>query len=171
MIERIKKISKKAGLAPGTLVHVGEKKVKEIRMRVIDYNENRIEEKELARIEDIISYRNKETTTWLNIDGLHNVDVMRKIGEEFGFHPLVMEDVLNTSQRPKTEEYDDYMFVTLKMLFQDDEEPHIRHEQFSLILCENLIITFQERVGHVFEPVRERLRKSKGRIRKSEVGS
>ena len=167
MIDPIKKTSKMAGLSPGTLIHVGEKKIEKVRIRVIDYNEDNFEEKELSRIEEIFPYMERKSITWLNIDGLHDVDIIRKIGEKFSFHPLVMEDVINTSQRPKTEEYGDYIFVTLKMLFHVEDERQIRHEQFSLILRENMLITFQERVGDVFEPVRERLRKVKGRIRNS----
>lgn len=167
MIERIKKISKKAGLAPGTLVHVGEKKIEKARIRIIDFNEDDFEERELGDIQDFFPYKNKKSITWLNIDGLHDIDLMRKIGEGFGFHPLVMEDIINTGQRPKTEEFDDYVFVTMKMLSQDGEESQIRDEQFSLILCENLVITFQERVGDVFDTVRERIRKGKGLIRKN----
>ncbi|MFC1883849.1 magnesium/cobalt transporter CorA [Thermodesulfobacteriota bacterium] len=167
MIERLKKISKMSGLAPGTLIHIGEKKIEKVRIRVIDYDENDFEEKELTSIEEIFPYKDKTTVTWLNIDGLHDVDIIQKIGEKFGFHPLVMEDVINTGQRPKTEEYDDYIFGTLKMLFHIDGESRIMHEQFSLILCENFVVTFQEKVGDVFEPIRERLRKGKGRIRRN----
>jgi magnesium transporter len=167
MIGSLKKISKKAGLAPGTLIHVGEKKIKKVRIRVIDFDENEIGEREFSNIEEIFSYKDKKSVTWVNIDGLHDASVIQKIGENFGFHPLVMEDIINTGQRPKIEEFDAYVFLTMKMLFYVDGESQIGHEQFSLILCENFIITFQERVGDVFEPVRERLRKAKGRIRKN----
>jgi hypothetical protein len=104
--------------------------------------------------------------TWINIDGLHEVDVIEKMGKNFGLHPLVLEDIVHTEQRPKMEEFESYIFLVTKMLSYDEAENELKAEQFSLILGPNYIITFQERVGDVFEMVRERLRKGKGRIRK-----
>jgi magnesium transporter len=161
-----KRISTKPGLAPGTLVHVGEKKVERVRIRLIDYDEERLEERELESVDECFPYADKPTVTWTNIDGLHEVDVIENIGKNFGLHPLVLEDIVHTEQRPKMEEYDGYIFLITKMLSYDEVEDELRTEQFSLILGPNYIITFQERVGDVFEMVRERLRKGKGRIRK-----
>jgi len=104
--------------------------------------------------------------TWINIDGLHEVDVIEKIGKNFGLHPLVMEDILHTDQRPKMEDFEKYIFIIAKMLSYDEEDHRLQAEQFSLILGPHFIISFQEREGDVFEPVRERLRKGKGRLRK-----
>jgi magnesium transporter len=166
MLRSIKKASRKPGLAPGTLVHVGEKKIEKVRIRTIDYDETSLEERELESIDDWSPYVEKPTVTWINIDGLHDVDVIEKIGKNFGLHALVLEDILHTDQRPKLEDFDDYVFIIAKMLSYDEEENQLKAEQFSLILGPNYVITFQERVGDVFEPVRERLRKGKGRIRK-----
>jgi magnesium transporter len=166
MLGSMKKASRKPGLAPGTLVHVGEKKIEKVRIRTIDYDETTLEERELEAIDDCLPYIDKPTVTWINIDGLHDVDVIEKIGKNFGLHPLVLEDILHTDQRPKLEDFDDYVFIIAKMLSYDEEEHQLKTEQFSLILGPNYVITFQERVGDVFEPVRERLRKGKGRIRK-----
>jgi magnesium transporter len=166
MLGFMKRISTKPGLAPGTLVHVGEKKVERVRIRLIDYDEEKLEERELESVDECFPYADKPTVTWTNIDGLHDVDVIEKIGKDFGLHALVLEDILHTEQRPKVEDFDDYLFVITKMLSYDEAEHELKAEQFSLILGPNYVITFQERVGDVFEPVRERLRKGKGRIRK-----
>ena len=166
MLRFMKKVVKKPGLAPGTLVHVGEKKVEKPRIRMIDYDEANLEERELEAVDDCVSHKDKPTVTWINIDGLHEVDVIEKIGITFGLHPLVLEDIVHTEQRPKMEDFDDYIFVITKMLSYDEEENKIKEEQFSLVLGRNYIITFQERVGDAFELVRDRLRKGKGRIRK-----
>jgi len=156
----------KPGLAPGTLVHVGEKKVEKVRIRIIDYDEANLEERELETVDECVPYKDKPTVTWINIDGLHEVGVIEKIGINFGLHPLVLEDIVHTEQRPKMEDFENYIFIITKMLSYDEEENQLKVEQFSLVLGQNYIITFQERVGDVFELVRDRLRKGKGRIRK-----
>ena len=166
MIRFIKRISKKAGLPPGTIVHVGEQKIEKARIRVIDYDEAVIEEKELSSIEDCFPYKDSPTVTWVNIDGLHEVNVIEKLGGGFGLHPLVLEDIVNTGQRPKAEDFEDYLYLTAKMLTYEQEEGLVKSEQFSLVLGPHYILSFQERVGDVFAPVRERLRNGKGRIRK-----
>jgi magnesium transporter len=102
----------------------------------------------------------------VNIDGLHEVDIIEKIGGNFGLHPLVLEDILNTQQRPKLDDLEEYLFIVTKMLAYDVEQHQVKAEQFSLVLYKNCIITFQERVGDVLDPIRERLRRGKGRIRK-----
>ena len=166
MVRFIKKTSKKAGLAPGVLVHIGENKTEYVRIRVIDYDEAGFEEKELKNIEACFSYKDNPTVTWINIDGLHEVDIIQKIGNHFGLHPLVMEDIVHTEQRPKLEDHEDYLFISLKMLFFDEQENQLKFEQVSVILGPTFIISFQEIFGDVFEQVRERIRKGKGRIRK-----
>ena len=166
MLRFMKRTSTRPGLAPGTLVHVGEKKVEKVRIRIIDYDEEKLEERELESVDECFPYADKPTVTWINIDGLHEVEVIEKIGKNFDLHPLVLEDIVHTGQRPKMEEYEGYIFLITKMLSYDEVEDKLRTEQFSLILGPNYIITFQEEVGDVFEMVRERLRKGKGRIRK-----
>jgi magnesium transporter len=167
MLRFLKKISKTSGLPPGALVHVGERKIEKTRIRVIDYDEAAIEEREPDAIDECFPYRDTPTVTWINIDGLHEVDVIQKIGDKFGLHPLVLEDIVNTGQRPKMEDFEDNLFVVVKMLTYDDEEGLVKSEQFSLVLGPHYVISFQEKVGDVFEQVRERLRKAKGRIRKT----
>jgi len=162
----IKKISKTIGQAPGTLVHVGKKKIEKARIRIIDYDESQLNEKEAKTIEECFPFKEKPTVTWINIDGLHQVDIIEKIGKHFEVHPLILEDIVNTGQRPKMEDFDSYIFMVLKMLYWDEEKNEVIAEQLSLILGSNFVISFQERVGDVFEPVRERIRSAKGRIRK-----
>ena len=163
----ITKRSQKAGLPPGTLIHIGERKTEKPRIRIIDYNEEQVEEKEAKTIEECFPFKDKPTVTWINIDGIHQVDIIEKLGSYFGLHPLLMEDILNTEQRPKMEDFGDYIFFVLKMLYLGDNKEEMEAEQVSLILGSNFVISFQEREGDVFAPVRDRIRKHKGRIRKA----
>jgi magnesium transporter len=166
MSKLIKKRSKKAGLPPGTLVHIGEKKIQESKITVMDYDEAHFQEKEIKTIEECIAFKDVPTVTWINIDGLHRVEILEKLGECYGFHPLVLEDILNTDQRPKVEDYGEYIYIVLKMLDQSNKSNEILTEQISLILGPSFVISFQEREGDVFDPIRERIRNGKGRIRK-----
>lgn len=159
-------ISKKIGMPPGTLIHVGERKTDRVRLRLMDYNETGFEEKELANIEEAFLYKEKPSVTWINIDGLHDVDIIARIGDKFDLHPLIMEDILHTDQRPKMDDFENYLFIVTRMLYYDNTEHKIMSEQLSLILSQNIVISFQERPGDVFDHVRERIRKDKGRIRK-----
>jgi len=161
-----KKVSNKFGLPPGTLIHIGEKKVEKPKITVIDYNESVFQEKEVESVEECLPYKDKPTTTWINIDGLHQVETIEKIGNYFNLHPLLLEDILNTNQRPKMEEYENYLFIVFKMLYLSEQGEGIIYEQISLILSENCVISFQEREGDVFNIIRERLRAGKGRTRK-----
>jgi len=163
----MKRTKQTAGLTPGTLVHVGEKKIEKVRIRIIDYDETQLEEEEVKTVEECFPFKDKPTITWINIDGLHDLEVIEKIGKQFGLHPLVLEDIVNTGQRPKLEDLGSHIFVVLKMLYYDKEKNELEAEQVSLIFGENFVISFQERVGDIFEPLRERIRKSKGRVRKA----
>lgn len=162
----IKKSSKTRGLAPGELVHIGDKKTDRIKISVIDYNLEGFEEKELESVEECFSYKKNRNITWINVDGLHDTKTIEKIGNHFDIHPLVLEDILNTDQRPKMEDYDKYIFLVLKMLHYDEKTGENLVEQVSIILCQNYVISFQEKTGDVFDSIRERIRNGKGRIRK-----
>jgi magnesium transporter len=165
----LKKQSDKAGLPPGTLVHIGEQKLEKAKIRVFDYDQAHVEEIHATDIEESFPFKEKPTITWINIDGLHETDVIEKIGRHFGFHPLLLEDIVNTGGRPKIEDFGDHVFIVLKMLYQDEESDELLSEQISLIFSENYVISFQESHGDVFDSIRERIRKGKGRVRK-EVG-
>jgi len=162
-----RKSKQKAGLAPGTLVYTGEKKVEKVRIRIIDYDATQLEEKEADAVEECFPFKDKPTVTWINIDGLHDLELIGKIGRQFGLHPLVLEDIVNTGQRPKLEDFEDHIFVVLKMLYYDQKKNELEAEQVSLVFGQNFVISFQERVGDIFEPLRERIRQNKGRVRKA----
>ena len=165
MVRFMKRVSKKVGLSPGTLVHIGEQKTERVRIRIIDYDEQRIEEKDLDTIEECFPYKDQPGTIWINIDGLHEISVIEKIGKHFNLHPLVLEDILNTDQRPKLDAHEEYVFLTLKMLTFNDAKHQLTMENISIILGSSFVITFQEVEGDIFASVRERLRKGRGRIR------
>jgi magnesium transporter len=160
----IKKQLRKAGASPGTLIHIGEQKVDETRMTLIDYDEEHLQERVLDSIEEAFPLKDLPTVTWINIDGLHQLDIIEKVGQHFNIHPLVLEDIVNTGQRPKTEEFEDFI---LKMLHYNKNSEKIGSEQFSLVLGSNFLLSFQEIQGDVFKTVRERIRKPKSRIRKA----
>ena len=162
----IKKRSKKAGLPPGSLVHIGEKKAEIPKITVMDYDEAHFQEKEIKTIEECFLFKDKPTVTWINIDALHQVEILEKLGECYGLHPLVLEDILNTDQRPKMEDYGEYLYIVLRMFNYNDKSSEIESEQISLVLGPNFVFSFQEREGDTFNPIRDRIRNSKGRIRK-----
>jgi magnesium transporter len=163
----IKKQLRKAGTSPGTLIHIGDQKVDETRITLIDYDAEHLQEKVLDDIEEAFPLKDLPTVTWINIDGLHQLDIIEKVGQHFNIHPLVLEDIVNTGQRPKTEEFEDLIFVVLKMLHYNENSEKITSEQFSLVLGPNFLVSFQEIQGDVFKTVRERIRKPKTRIRKA----
>ena len=162
----IKKGLKTRGLPPGELVHIGEKKTENVKISIIDYSIGKFDEKEVKNVEDCFPFKRKPSITWINVDGLHELEIIEKLSSYFDIHPLVQEDIVNTDQRPKMEDYENYMFLVLKMLYVDEKTHEIHSEQVSLILGNNFVISFQETIGDVFDAVRERIRKSKGRIRK-----
>ena len=162
----IRRTSKQAGTSPGTLVHIGEKRADLAHITVMDYNADQLIEREISDIDNIYGISDTSTVSWINVDGLHDMDLIQKIGDHFRIHPLTLEDIVNTGQRPKSEDFDDYVYFVFKMLHYDETADNIRSEQISLILGPHHLISFQEQKGDVFAMVRERLRKGKGRIRK-----
>jgi len=162
----IPKWSKKVGLPPGTPLHVGEKKISRAKITVIDYDEGQFQEKEAKTVEECFPLKDKPHVTWINIDGVHQVDIIEKIGTRLNIHPLVLEDIMNTTQRPKMEDFVDYIFIVLKMLHYEEDENRAKAEQVSVILGSNFVISFQENEGDIFDPIRERIKSERGRIRK-----
>lgn len=161
-----KKRTQKIGLPPGTLVHVGEKKIEKTKITIIDYDAEHLEEKVAKTVDECFSFKDKPTVTWINIDGIHEIEIIEKIGNHFDLHPLILEDIVHTEQRPKMEDFEHYIYVVLRLLTFDEIENEINAEQISIILGSNFIISFQEMEGDVFDHVRDRIRNSKGRIRK-----
>ncbi|MCK9275662.1 MAG: magnesium/cobalt transporter CorA [Syntrophales bacterium] len=164
---KLKRASKKAGLPPGTLVHIGERKAEMVKIGLVNYNKDAFQEKEVRNIEESLDFIDASTVTWINIDGLHDTGLIEKIGSNLGIHSLVLEDVLHTTQRPKIENYEDYILIVLRMLYYASDVHEIKSEQISIILGSHYVISFQELEGDVFEPLRERIRHNKGKIRKS----
>ncbi|HEX2768867.1 MAG TPA: magnesium/cobalt transporter CorA [Geobacteraceae bacterium] len=165
MERMVKERSVKSGLPPGTLVHIGEKSDREIKITVTDYSETLCEEKEIKALKECFYHTDPSIISWINVEGLHEIEVIQQVGECEGLHPLVLEDILNTDQRPKLEDFGDYLYIVLKML-RKGEGTDIATEQVSLILGVNFVISFQEGIkGDVFDPIRERIRNGKGKLR------
>ena len=155
----------KTGLAPGTPVHIGERRTESTKITVFEYDNAHIEERQLSSVEECKECKKSPGVVWINIDGIHEISVVETVGKLFGIHPLIQEDIANTNQRPKIEEYDGYLFAIVKMLYEEPEARVIQAEQVSIIVTPKIVISFQEREGDVFTPVRERLRNGKGIIR------
>jgi len=164
---RISRRSEKAGLPPGTPVYVGKKRTEKVVLTLIDYNREEFVRKALSTVDEMAPYRTTPGVSWINIEGLHESDIIEKIGGIFGIHPLVVEDILNTDQRPKMDIHDDYIFIVLKMHNMDDETGVVEVEQISMVLGNAFVLTFQEQPGDIFDPVRLRIAENRGRIRKS----
>ena len=163
-----KRISQAAkfGLAPGALIHLGERKTEQAAISLIEYGEAELVEHQFTSLEASRSYQARLPVLWLNVHGLHEPDVMAEIGRRFKLHPLVLEDILNTNQRPKMDDYGDYLFIVARFFEIDSEDRQIGSDQVSLILGPNFVLSFQERPSGRFDPVRERLRQNRGQIRR-----
>ena len=166
MARYLKNKAASMGKVPGEIVFIGEQRVQDATIRIIDYDQEHLNEQDLRDIKDGIPYKETNTVTWININGLHDIELIRDIGNGFGLHALTLEDIANTGQHPKMEEFDDYLFFAIKMMRYDKTEGKIVSEQLSMVLGKTFLLTFQEQPGDVFEPVRDRIRKQKGRIRK-----
>ncbi len=157
---------KKPGLPPGSMVHIGDKKIEKAKITFMDYDDQKFTEKEVDSVKMCYPLKDTRTVSWINIDGLHDLDLISCLCEHFGIHPLIQEDVVNTEHRPKIEDMEEYLFMILKMIKWDEQKNEIQSEQVSFILGSNYVVTFQEQPGDVFEAIRERIRTHSGRIRK-----
>jgi len=158
-------ISRKAGMPPGSLIHVGERKAERTRITLIRYNDTEYEEREVTNAAECLPPEGFRGVTWVNVDGLHDAEVLHRIGELFGLHPLMLEDVLNTRQRAKLDDYGAYLFMVVKVLDYNVESEEMITEQISFVLGEGLVLSFQEVEGDIFDPIRERLRANSPRLR------
>lgn len=156
----------KTGLAPGSLIHTGKQYTDRVTIDIIQYNGKDFHEVCITDIASIGEYNNPEMVTWINIQGLHDTKIIEQIGEILGLHSLTLEDILDTNQRPKVEDFEDYIYLSLKMINHVSNVKKIDIEQVSLVFHENFVLSFQERPGDVFNDVRNRLRNSKGKSRK-----
>lgn len=158
--------SKKSGLAPGSLVHVGQVHGHEHSILIVNYNKSRLEKRTVKSIAEILPYQTDDTVTWVIIDGLKEVSIIDAIGEYFGIHALVLEDILNTHQRPKFEEFEDYLYIVLKALsLGENTILKVDYEQISLLLLNKFVFTFKEKPDDIFEPVLTRLNNDKSHLR------
>ena len=163
--KRILRRSKKTGAPPGTLIHVGEQKVQKAKITVLYYDQTNFQMNETATVEECIPLKEKPAVTWIHVIGLHQVEILEKLGSCYGLHPLILEDILNTDQRPKMEDFEDYIYIVMRLVSLADKSSDIQAEQVSLILGKNFVISFQETDTDFFGPIRERIKNSKGRIR------
>ncbi len=167
MTKHVKTRKRKIGRPPGTLVFVGEQKTDRPLISVMDFTADHLDEREVTDAEQIAPLRDRPGTSWINVTGIHDIALLERFGATFGIHPLTLEDIVNTAHRPKVEEFDTYLYLVMKMLHYDETKERIISEQISLILGSRFLVSFQEAPGDVFDSVRERIRKGKGRIRNS----
>ena len=154
------------GQAPGTLSYDRTPAVDKVSIRIMDYGPDACAVRTTANVEDTFRLRDSETVSWIDIEGLHDTEMLSRFGAHFGLHPLVLEDILNTHQRPKLEEYDDYLYLVVRMLAPGSNGQEMHSEQVSIILSHRFVVTFQEIPGDVFDPVRKRIDQGKGRVRR-----
>jgi len=166
MLKLVSQQSKKAGHPPGTLMHTGEKRSDITDITIFDYNEAGFKELTYDSLHGVMPEKSEAAVRWINVVGLHQIDILEKLGEHYGLHPLVMEDILNTAQRPKLEDYENYIYIVAKLLYIDDKTDEVVPEQLSIVLGRDFVISFGENPAEVFEPVRERIKSGAGRIMK-----
>jgi len=167
MARYLKKNKNEIGLSPHELVFRGKKKIDKVLLRLIDFQEDEVEEKKINQIDEVLPYLKKKSVTWLNVDGLHDLSQLNEMGKLLNLETLILADILDTNARPKVHEYNDWTFVSLKMLQHDPETNKISVENFSIVFNEGMLISFQEKKGDVFEPIRERITKPKRKLRRS----
>ena len=137
-----------------------------VKIDLIDYDSDQVSEKKITNVEDCFAFKDTPTVTWINVEGLRRVDLIETIGTHFELHPLLIEDILTTAQRPKIEDYKETLLIVFKMLSYDSKLDKLRTEHVSLILHKHYVISFQEGArGDLFDPVRQNIREKKGKIR------
>ncbi len=156
----------KVASMPGTVKYVGKKREAPVKLHMLDYNESDFTEKDIGKVAESLPFKESPTVTWLNITGVYDEKIIHEVGDLFKIHPLVLEDIANTTQRPKVEEYEDYIFVIIKMAYFNMEAREVILEQVSLIVGKDFVISLQEKEGNILEGLRERIRNGKGKVRK-----
>lgn len=157
--------SNKSGLPPGSLIHVGDVLESETSISVLDYNKDNVDERRIDSSDEIARYKDSDSITWVIVEGLKDVDIIERIGVIFNIHPLVLEDILNTHQRAKFEEYENYLYIVLKCLSPGAERFYINYEQVSILLLENCVLVFKEKKDTLFQAVQKRIITSNGKLR------
>ncbi|MFT5368289.1 MAG: magnesium transporter [Candidatus Latescibacterota bacterium] len=160
----------KRGLPPGTLVHIGADRDETTRITLVDYDETKVQVLAIEDLATCLPFKELPSVTWLHIEGVHNLEPIQQLGEYFGLHALVLEDIMNTEQRPKIEAFDDYLYIVLKLLTYDVEKEEVLAEQVSLIVGSNFVLSFEEGpLNDVFSTVRDRIQHNRGRIKKMDA--
>lgn len=164
----LKRRSKKEGLPPGTMVHIGDKTDTKLKITLLDYDENNnFNEKVINDVDECAMLKDKPSMSWIDIEGLGDMDSLERLGKEFGLHPLVLEDIVNTDQRPKMEDFGDYVYIVLKMFHLNETTNEVTPEQVSIVFGKQYVITFQEGIeGDSFDSIRDRIRTGKGKLTK-----
>ncbi len=168
VLQRFKKIPKRktSNYVPGTVRYKGKKEKAESVIDIIDYSKSDIKIYKPESLESAFQHKGTETVSWINIDGLSNTETIEKLGGHFGLHPLIQEDIVDTAQRPKMDEYDEYLFIVFKMLYYNDNAEMV-YEHVSMVVGQDYVLTFQEADGDVFDSLRDRITNDKGRVRNS----
>lgn len=169
MHKMIRRSARKVGQAPGTMIYTGDAQDEAVRVSLFTYDATRAQQREIG-VGEALGLLNTAQVNWLNVSGLHKPDIIRTVGEHIKLHPLTLEDIVSTGQRPKVEFFDDYVFIVLRMLRLNEPDTisdAIQDEQVSIVLTKDAVFSFQERQGDVFDPVRARIAGNKGRICKS----
>ncbi|MBR9859348.1 magnesium/cobalt transporter CorA [bacterium] len=161
----LKKQKKVIGVSPDALVFRGVQRRETVDIQLIDFDSDKLEEVSIVDIKKFKDLINTDTVSWINVNGLHDDTIISEIGETFGIESYVLSDIMNTNLRPKVQEHDNYLFVSLKMLMHDEDLNEIDVENISLIIMDHVLISFQEKEGDVFDPVRQRIRDQRKRIR------
>ncbi|BBD45524.1 MAG TPA: magnesium and cobalt transport protein CorA [Porphyromonadaceae bacterium] len=155
------------GLSPYELKFRGKKKAEDIRVQVIDFDLEGVRETEIKDTGELRKYLSSDSITWINVDGLHNEQIIRDLSDIFSIPADILSDVMEPSSRPQAEEFDNGFFVSIKMMEFNEKKNRVSVDNLSLIVMDKILVTFQEEKGDVFEPVRERIRKHKTKIRTS----
>lgn len=163
MSKLLRKRKKKIGAPPGFLVYTGEPTTKEVKYHLIDYNAQEVIDRPNATLEECLELIEHPTVTWINVTGLHDASVIEKIGHQFKLNPLVMEDILNPTQRPKCEDFKDYLYIVVRLFRKENGK--LEDEQISIILGRGYLISFLEKSDDLFQPIRDRIKKDGSRMR------
>ncbi len=156
----------KSGLPPGTLVHIGEKHGSECKISITQYNTDTLIRHDTVSIAEMKQLKSTGVITWINVDGLSDIHIVESIGQKLNIHPLVLEDILSTHQRPKLEEYEDYLYMVIKGISLDQKKIFsLQYEQISILLLSNCVVTFKEKTDDTFDSIYNRLQNSNGRLR------
>lgn len=166
MAQKLHPNTQSVGKAPGTLLYVGDKPLKDVKITLHTYNQARLEQAEATHLAQCMPPGDRHSVRWVDLDGIQDVEVFKELGTAYGLHSLVMEDVLNPEIRPKIEFFDDYVFIVCKMLSYDNRRKEVNIEQVSFVLGNHYLLSLQETPGDVFDPVRERIRTNGSRIRR-----